>query len=211
MKKIGKNLEDRCTETSDKMRQLSLGVTKVNVQLANVNNKLLALQNDHFIEHRIQDDEEYLKPSVEQKPCDTEDNKPTKRSFEEVGRALIKQTINTLDSCYEKVIIDVSDSEDEDDKTSRTIFRPINPYRDKPLPYLIGSEKWKLKWHVGINESDSEDEEKPIEDEYSDTMSDRSISISLPSNTTPSENSNYGLQSQNLYGNIFITILVLKC
>lgn len=216
MKRIGKSVEDKCIATSDKLHQLSLNVGAVKVQLANVNNKLLILQNDHFIDHRVQEDEDYLVApgGASNQPCDnTKAEQPPKLSFEEAGKVMIKQTIKALDECYEKVTLTVIDSEDEEEDEERRdniVFRPKDPYKVRPLPYLIGSEKWRLKWHVGMHETDSEDsdQENAIkEEEYSDSMSDKSNSMSWPSNATPSENSNYGLQSQNFYGKVLFKIL----
>lgn len=69
------------------------------------------------------------------------------------------------------------------------VYRPKNPYKHRPLPYLIGSKEWHEKWHIGLIEEDSdqsenennEDEEEDGEDEEIQSMS-SSPAISVSSN-----------------------------
>lgn len=42
-----------------------------------------------------------------------------------------------------------------------------DPYIDRPLPYLIGTENWQKKWHVGLLPSDDESESEKEQDVYS--------------------------------------------
>lgn len=37
------------------------------------------------------------------------------------------------------------------------IYQPKDPYKNRPLPHLIGSKEWHEKWHVGLLLSDAED------------------------------------------------------
>lgn len=78
------------------------------------------------------------------------------------------------------------------------IFRPKDPYRDRPLPYLIGSKDWQEKWHIGLVESDTEDASdiEPI-DEMSESLSSSSPSMAslhshVPASMSESEYSVWG-------------------
>lgn len=64
------------------------------------------------------------------------------------------------------------------------LYRPKDPYQNKPLPYMIGSKEWKEKWHVGLLDSDEEASDEEPKEEFSDSsdLDDQlSASISLPS------------------------------
>lgn len=46
------------------------------------------------------------------------------------------------------------------------ILQPKDMYCERPLPYLIGTQEWYTKWHVGLkSETDSESEKE--EDSFS--------------------------------------------
>lgn len=161
MMRIGKKLESRTVTVTSKMDQMLVNVDRTCVQLENVNNKLLALQKTHFFDHQIQDDEEYLRPA----PVETADDKATggklsKADAEELLKKILKDTVDAVDKCYEKVVLDWSDSilDDDDDVITRTMIRPIDVYKDLPQPYLIGSEEWRRSKFCGLR---PEEEEKP--------------------------------------------------
>lgn len=51
------------------------------------------------------------------------------------------------------------------------IYQPKDPYKNRPLPHLIGSKEWHEKWHVGLLLSDAEDNS---DNENVDAMSESS-------------------------------------
>lgn len=161
MMRIGKKLESRTVAVTKQMDRMVVNVDRTCVQLENVNNKLLALQKTHFFDHQIQDDEEYLRPVV---PADAVDGKAagklSKADADELLKKILKDTVDAVDKCYEKVVLDWSDSilDDDDDVITRTMIRPIDVYKDLPHPYLIGSEKWRNSRFCGLR---PEEEEKP--------------------------------------------------
>lgn len=63
----------------------------------------------------------------------------------------IENGLKMLDNCFEKhrVNFDPSSSRSE----TSTVYRPIDKFMNV-LPHLIGSDKWKEKWHVGLIDSD---------------------------------------------------------
>lgn len=40
---------------------------------------------------------------------------------------------------------------------SSVIYQPRDPYKNRPLPHLIGSKEWHEQWHVGLLLSDADD------------------------------------------------------
>lgn len=67
------------------------------------------------------------------------------------------------------------------------IFQPKDPYKDRPLPYLIGSKNWHEKWHIGLVLSDAEDNS---DNENIDAMSESSsdsLSSNIPASNSDSE------------------------
>lgn len=84
------------------------------------------------------------------------------------------------------------------------IFRPKNPYQNRPLPHLIGSKDWQEKWHIGLTDSDADDgsDNDPI-DEMSASTSSLSPSMAslhshVPASMSESENSNWGIDATNV-------------
>lgn len=70
----------------------------------------------------------------------------------------IMRGLKLVDNYYEKVQVPAeSDSEDED--APKEILRSKDIYSDRPLPFIIGSDEWHKKWHVGLIDSSSDDEE----------------------------------------------------
>lgn len=84
---------------------------------------------------------------------------------------------------------------------SSIIFRPKDPYRNRPLPHLIGSKHWQEKWHIGLVDSDADDgsDNDPI-DEMSESTPSSSPSMSslhshVPASMSESENSVWGIDA----------------
>lgn len=70
------------------------------------------------------------------------------------------------------------------------IFRPKDPYQNRPLPYLIGSKEWHEKWHIGLEE-DEESDESDNENADDASMSSSpalSVSSNVPVSLSESEN-----------------------
>lgn len=40
---------------------------------------------------------------------------------------------------------------------SFSVVIPKDLYKNRPLPFLIGSKEWYVKWHIGLAESDTDD------------------------------------------------------
>lgn len=62
---------------------------------------------------------------------------------------------------------------------------PKDPYINRPLPYIIGSDEWHKKWHVGLRESSSESENEEISEKYSDSDSELDLPVSNRAQVKP--------------------------
>lgn len=136
--------------------------------------KFLSLQNTQFIENRVyEDDETEVAETVdsqkEKKEGDTE--------RKEIMRSAVLKGLSILDKYYEKIDVPASDSEDDDDGTTNFVLNPKDPYLSRQLPYIIGSEEWHKKWHVGLIESSSESEEDKVSEKYSDSDSELDLPV----------------------------------
>ena len=74
-----------------------------------------------------------------------------------------------MNNCFEKVILNLDpDSDlDEDNGESNVAYRPIDKFVCT-LPALIGSDKWKEKWHCGLIESNDESSSSDTDNNYSE-------------------------------------------
>lgn len=83
---------------------------------------------------------------------------------------------------------------------------PNNPYQDRPLPYVIGSEKWKNSSKIGL-ESSSSSESEQVDEEESDSEADdtaafRNLNLDPKSNLVgllPSLNETYNKRNDITY------------
>lgn len=58
------------------------------------------------------------------------------------------------------------------------VLRLKDPYIERPLPLVIGTDEWYKKWHAGLKESSSESESDKSSEKFSDTDSETDLPIS---------------------------------
>ncbi|XP_037923820.1 WASH complex subunit 2 isoform X2 [Hermetia illucens] len=196
MQNISAELERRATKTTNSIHRLGLDVDWTNVALGNVTNQLAALQHSQFVENRVYEDDETIANESEV-PVSDESEAKTKNDPIETLTKLLHKSMSVLERHYEKVSIDIEDSDEEDDSAKSVIYRPKDPCDARPLPYIIGSKEWIEKWHVGLCDSDEDYSEDEKEEEFSESSDSVSISASPASNAptiSESEFSAWGLQ-----------------
>ena len=57
------------------------------------------------------------------------------------------------------------------------VLRPKDPYLNRPLPHVIGTEEWHKKWHVGLLESSSESETEQLSEKFSESDSESDLPV----------------------------------
>lgn len=186
------NLEERCTKTQTKMNTMLLRADETRIRLGNTTNTLESLQNSQFVENRVYEEDE----TVANQPTSSDAIKKSPMTPMEAIQTAIDNSLNMMSACYEKVSMEIDDSDNEEEEPSavtNVAYRPRDPYISHAVPHIIGTQEWKEKWHLGLVESDLEtDEENEVADEYSSSSDDPSISVSLPSNTPTMSESDVG-------------------
>ena len=163
---ISQNLLSRTGQVLDKMDKLAQRAESVQIKLDTANNNFLGLSNTKFIEARVYDDNEETG-----KTEDVPDNK-NQLSEEDIILEAFKQGLNFVNSGFEKIPIENSDSEsDTEEEKQFYVLQPINQYHLRPLPAVIGTSEWFDDDKIGLaednraaeeevqSESESEDEE----------------------------------------------------
>ncbi|XP_047513319.1 WASH complex subunit 2 isoform X1 [Pieris napi] len=155
-----------CTETNTKLDELINKLDIASIDLQNVNNKFMALSNTQFIERRVYDDDVDIAPLVEPP------KEPPKIIDPNEELEKLKKSLQIFESMHEVVQILDSDSSD-DEEEERLVLKPKNVYADRPLPYIIGSDLWRTKWHAGLvvedSDTDSAASKHEPQEEYSDS------------------------------------------
>lgn len=106
-----------------------------------------------------------------------------------------------MDAKYERVeVLASSESEEETSVAPSVILKPQDPYQNRPLPYIIGSEKWRSSVKIGLESSSSESEIGENDEEDENSESDSEIPrIFTKRNTKPSSSSTSTSSSDSEY------------
>ncbi|XP_034946716.1 WASH complex subunit 2 [Chelonus insularis] len=164
LQQFSQTLTAKVKDTQKNLDLLSSQLNETTVLIDNVTNASLALANTQFIESRVyEDDQEH----EQQKKSNNREE--SKELSEAEMIALVSENIHKgiqfMDEKYERREVLASDSEDETEISAPSfILRPKDPYKDRPLPYIIGTDKWKASNKIGI-ESSSSSESEAVEDE----------------------------------------------
>ncbi|CAH0602049.1 unnamed protein product [Chrysodeixis includens] len=144
-------LLSKCHETNTQLEQMATALNDASVRLQNVNNQFMALSSSQFIESRVYDDDDVVatEPAVKESPL------PSARD----ELSSLKRGVWTLESAHEALAIlhdSDTDTDSADEMPARLVLKPRDLYADRPLPYIIGSQPWKNKWHAGLVLEDSD-------------------------------------------------------
>ncbi|KXJ82349.1 hypothetical protein RP20_CCG014403 [Aedes albopictus] len=189
MNQISKHLEKTCKETQDNLNRFMLDIDESHIRFANASNSFNGIQQLKYVENRVQDDDESFYSVREE-----EEEKGEKLPYGDIFHMAVERSVANMYKSFEKVTVQLdsdSDSEDDDEEAAarNTVLRAIQkyPYIGRPLPYIIGSQEWREKWHAGLIDSEEESDTEPKE-QYSDSSdSERMFPSQTNSNHTPSE------------------------
>ncbi|KAB0791810.1 hypothetical protein PPYR_03610 [Photinus pyralis] len=158
----------KAEETNNNLNKLLSGLDNASLALDEAKNDFRTLRNTQFIESRVYEDDETV--PQEAKTQDDEVHKQSKEEKVREVREAILGGIAVVERYFDKVEVPGSDSEDETDFTS-FVLKPKDPYVDRPLPFVIGTDEWYKKWHVGLLDSSSESEDEEVSEKFSDSDS----------------------------------------
>lgn len=216
-------IEERGNRTTHNLHKMQLDLDKAQVALGNTTNRLMSLQHSQFVENRVYDDDETF-ASAANIP-DISQSTAEKPNLVDALQYALSSGVKMMDKYYEKVTFELSDDSEDDEVdeagqsskryfsiamcqrsmcilysrvfiVSSIIFRPKDPYRDRPLPHLIGSKDWQEKWHIGLVDSDAEDVSENTIDEMSESSSSASVASlqsHVPDSKSESESSVWGI------------------
>ncbi|XP_011496087.1 PREDICTED: WASH complex subunit FAM21-like [Ceratosolen solmsi marchali] len=211
LQEFSENLTKKANETQDVINSMASQINETTILVDNIMNTSLALANTQFIESRVQEDNIEIEQPTEDVTKQSEDDcefSATDLLFSVCES--IKQGLSIMDEKYEKVEVTASDTEDDDDNAiASVILRPKDPYRDRPLPYVFGSEQWNASNKVGLESSSSESE---LSDDNEDSISDieeKNVENILSSNnhsnsginrlsSTSSESNEFNIEENNI-------------
>ncbi|CAG9834891.1 unnamed protein product [Diabrotica balteata] len=180
LKHFANNLLTKTDDLNDNINNLLNDLDEVGLKLDISQNEFQSLKNTQFIESRVYDDDEALDSKR------NEDKLSISSSQKEEEKPLdvsLTAELELLDKYYETVEIDISDSEDESEKSF--ILKPKDVYEHRPLPPLIGSEEWYKNWY--LEEDDSDVDSQKSEEIYSESDSDDNLPKDLIMSETSSE------------------------
>ncbi|KAG5683335.1 hypothetical protein PVAND_012621 [Polypedilum vanderplanki] len=140
MQNIASKIENRATNTKNKMNAMILNLDETKVKMSNLT-RINDVKNSVFCENLITDD--HLEPINEV---------PKTNAVKLLSTQIpIENGLKLMDNCFEKHRVNFNPSESRSETS--IVYRPVDKFYSS-LPYLIGSDKWKEKWHLGLIEED---------------------------------------------------------
>ncbi|KRT85058.1 hypothetical protein AMK59_1503, partial [Oryctes borbonicus] len=164
------------TTVDNNVNNLLNNLSKASLSLDIARNKFLSLSNTQFIESRVYEDDETLLSNEEKNEKEETNTNSTEESNRNEMRLAALRGVEVINKYFDKVAVVDSDSEEDSDLTS-FVLHPRDPYIARPLPYVIGTEKWYKKLHVGLGDSSSESEDEKLSEKFSDTDSESDLPI----------------------------------
>ncbi|XP_031827496.1 PWP1 homolog no child left behind isoform X2 [Nomia melanderi] len=183
LQQFSENLVSKANKTDEALNSLTTQLNEAAILIDNVTNTSLALANTQFIESRVQEDDIV----IEKKETVIQESKNEDLATADLIATVsesIREGLDIMDSKYKKTEFVDSDSEEENNGVVLSVvLGPNDPYQDRPLPYVTGSEQWKNSSKIGlessssseseqVDEEDEEDEDEDEEEEEEESESD---------------------------------------
>ncbi|XP_018344675.1 PREDICTED: WASH complex subunit FAM21-like isoform X2 [Trachymyrmex septentrionalis] len=162
LQQFSENLVSKANKTQAALDTLTTQLKETGILVDNVTNTSLALANTQFIESRVQEDDIEIKENLDEKQENTKTQESTPENLLASISESVKQGLSIMDEKYKIMDVACSDSEEEDEGGAvvfSVIVGPNDPYQDRPLPYVIGSDKWIASNKIGLESSSSESEQ----------------------------------------------------
>ncbi|XP_018314289.1 no child left behind [Mycetomoellerius zeteki] len=217
LQQFSENLVSKASKTQAALDTLTTQLKETGILVDNVTNTSLALANTQFIESRVQEDDIEIKENLDEKQENAKTQESTPENLLASISESVKQGLSIMDEKYKVMDVACSDSEEEDEGGAvvfSVIVGPNDPYQDRPLPYVIGSDKWIASNKIGLESSSSESEQADEErDESESEKEDADVRKVFNSRHNPeiniarlssssSDSDNYNDHSNNIsYGN----------
>ncbi|XP_012136057.1 uncharacterized protein LOC100881233 isoform X2 [Megachile rotundata] len=210
LQQFSENIVSLANKVEESLDSLTTQLHETTIFIDNITNTSLALANTQFIESRVQEDDVEIEKKVETsaQECKNQDLEAAELIANVSDN--IKQGLNIMYEKYKEMEFVDSDSEEEEDEDNKVVLSvvlgPNNPYQDRPLPYVIGSEKWKNSSKIGLESSSSSESEQVDEEdsdsEVDDTSAFKDINIDPKTNLVgllPSLSENYSQRNDLIF------------
>ncbi|KAK0176487.1 hypothetical protein PV328_000618 [Microctonus aethiopoides] len=181
LQQFSENLTASVKNTQTTLDLLNSQLNETTVLIDNVTNASLALANTQFIESRVYEDDTDNEVQQDNVKKSDEKNSPNTEIMTETEMIAavsenIQRGLAVMDEKYERLEVISSDSEDENEKSQPSfILRPKDPYQNRPLPYVIGTDKWKSSNKIGLESSSSESDVIDDDNDDDETESDKDM------------------------------------
>ncbi|XP_018050236.1 PREDICTED: WASH complex subunit FAM21 isoform X2 [Atta colombica] len=172
LQQFSENLVSKANKTQAALDTLTTQLKETGILVDNVTNTSLALANTQFIESRVQEDDIEIKENLDEKQENAKIQESTPENLLASISESVKQGLSIMDEKYKVMDVACSDSEEEDEGGAvvfSVIVGPNDPYQDRPLPYVIGSDKWIASNKIGLESSSSESEQADEERDESES------------------------------------------
>ncbi|KYN27785.1 PREDICTED: WASH complex subunit FAM21 homolog isoform X2 [Trachymyrmex cornetzi] len=172
LQQFSENLVSKANKTQAALDTLTTQLKETGILVDNVTNTSLALANTQFIESRVQEDDIEIKENLDEKQENAKTQESTPENLLASISESVKQGLSIMDEKYKVMDVACSDSEEEDEGGAvvfSVIVGPNDPYQDRPLPYVIGSDKWIASNKIGLESSSSESEQADEERDESES------------------------------------------
>ncbi|KAK0167005.1 hypothetical protein PV327_004460 [Microctonus hyperodae] len=181
LQQFSENLTASVKNTQTTLDLLNSQLNETTVLIDNVTNASLALANTQFIESRVYEDDtdnEVQQDNIKKADKKNSPNIEIMTETEMIAAVSenIQRGLAVMDEKYERLEVISSDSEDENEKSQPSfILRPKDPYQNRPLPYIIGTDKWKSSNKIGLESSSSESDVIDDDNDDDETESDKDM------------------------------------
>lgn len=168
LEKFSETLMTTAHETHRNISTLIRDSKAAHSRINNSVNSFLMLANNQFLENRVYDEEISEEAGSTVKTEEQEKSKE-ERELELVSRfsLALELALRVVDQAFDKHEIVDSESEDEGGRSclAMPVLEPKDPYSHRPLPYIIGSEKFLQDDRIGLIDLFSEEEGEESENE----------------------------------------------
>lgn len=203
LQEFSQNLVLKTHTTQKALDELVEDLNTTSSAVNNITNSFLSLANTQFVENRVDDDDEEEERKVTAESTVPLQKTPSKTETEietetvDMVHEALTVGMSIMDTMFETVEVPaVSDSEEDESSASmgRVLLRPVNPYANRPLPFLIGSREFYEDDRVGLADVFSDEEETgvpgatevPSSESASDVEADYAISDRIKRRRIPS-------------------------
>ncbi|KAG7212754.1 hypothetical protein KM043_013015 [Ampulex compressa] len=166
LQQFSETLVSKANKTQNALHSLATQLNETAILIDNVTNTSLALANTQFIESRVQEDDIEVQKKMADSVQESKDQNLSTADLIANVTDSVQKGLSIMDEKYRRMEVVDSDSDEEDDAiVLSVILGPNDPYQDRPLPYVIGCDKWKLSNKIGLESSSSESEQLEEEEE----------------------------------------------